>query len=167
MNNTKQIKSVINGTGIAAIRDFKKGDFIGFVEGPIKYKVNKVIDDSFGHPDWVGFKRNYWIDPLPPFKYINHSCEPNCGIAGTKKIHAIKNVKRDEELTFDYSISEIDTKWSLNCTCGTKTCRKKIYSIQSLTRKKINEYIPYIPSAFIKIYESEFKANLRKSKLGI
>ncbi len=152
MDRIKIVKSKIQGKGIISAVELKKGDFVGFVKGPIKHKHNKGKKDSEANPDWVGFKKDYWIDPLPPFKYINHSCEPNCGIKGTKSVYAIKNIKIGDELTFDYSISEIDLEWELDyiCKCGSKSCRKKICSIQSLSKKKIAEYLPYVPTHFIK-----------------
>lgn len=146
------IKSRIEGRGIISTQDIKKNGFVGYIQGPIKHKVNSGEKDSKAHPDWVGFKKNYWIDPQPPFKYINHSCEPNCGLSGTKTFRALKNIKAGEELTFDYSTSEIDTNWVLDyeCKCGSKTCRKTIRSIQSLSKKKINEYLPHIPTHYMK-----------------
>jgi len=152
MKKIRVSKSKIAGTGIYAEEKIKRHDFIGFFKGEIKNKVNTNAKDSDGHPDWLGFKKNYWIDPLPPYLYINHSCEPNCGIAGTKKIYAIKDIQIGEELTFDYSISEIDTNWKLHtlCQCGSKTCRKTISSIQSLSKSKVKEYLPYIPTHFKK-----------------
>ena len=152
MKKIRVANSKISGTGVYAEEKIKRNEFIGFFKGKIKYKVNSNEKDSAGHPDWVGFKKNYWIDPSPPYLYINHSCEPNCGIAGTKKIYAIKDITINEELTFDYSISEIDPNWELHtkCKCGSKSCRKTIGSIQSLSKEKVREYLPYIPTHFKK-----------------
>lgn len=144
-------RSKISGNGIFAGQNFKKHDFVGFIKGPIVRKVNKSKNDSQGNPDWVGFKKDYWIDPLPPFKYINHSCDPNCGIRGTKTLYALRPIKIGEELTFDYSTSEIDTGWVLDhiCNCKSPSCRKKIKSIQTLSANTIKRYLPYIPTGFL------------------
>ncbi len=152
MKKIQIVKSRIEGRGIISTIDLKRGDFVGYIKGPIKHKINKGSRDSEANPDWVGFKKNYWIDPLPPFKYINHSCDPNCGIAGTKSVYAIKNIKAGDELTFDYAISEIDTNWKLDykCRCGSKNCRKEIRSIQYLSKSVIQRYLPFIPTHFKK-----------------
>lgn len=157
MNKIQIIKSKIEGKGIATNVNLKKGDFVGYVNGPIKHKVNSSQKDSEDNPDWVGFKKDYWIDPQPPFKYINHSCEPNCGITGTKTVRALRNITAGEELTFDYSTSEIDPDWVLDytCRCGAKSCRKQIRSIQSLSEKKIKSYLPYIPTSFKQYLKSK------------
>ncbi len=142
--------SKINGKGTFALRDIRKHEFIDYIKGPIKHKINTTPKDSAANPDWVGFKKNYWVDPLPPFKYINHSCDPNCGLRGTKMVYALKPIGKGEELTFDYSTSEIDLNWQLNhrCNCGAKNCRRIIRSIQSLPADTVKKYMPYIPTAF-------------------
>ena len=37
---------------------------------------------------------------------INHSCEPNCGIAGTSSVQALRDLEIDEELTIDNAMSD-------------------------------------------------------------
>jgi len=145
-------KSKIHGRGLIAAEGIKKHEFIGFIKGPTQYQENKTLRDALSHPDWVGFKKNYWTDPLPPFKYINHSCDANCGVAGTRKVFAVKDIKLGEELTIDYSTTEIDENWFLDCTCKSKQCRKKVQSIQSLPQKTFQNYLPYIPSFIRKKY---------------
>ena len=97
------------GVGMFAVLDINGCDFIGFFNGPVCVRYNLSMEESLSNPNWFGFKTNHWIDPKPPFRFINHSCEPNSGIKGTKKVHAIKDIFKGEEITFDYSISEIDT----------------------------------------------------------
>lgn len=143
-------KSEISGLGIYASSPIKKGELIGYIKGEIKHKINKTKKDSQMYPDWVGFKKDFWVDPLPPFKYINHSCDANCGIKGTKSVFALKNIRAGEELTFDYSTSEVDLNWELKetCNCKSRNCRKRITSIQTLRRNDIIKYMPYIPTAY-------------------
>lgn len=160
MKKVKISKSAISGDGIFAHENIKTGEFIDYIKGPIKH-VNTISEGvSLDNPDWVGFKKNYWIDPLPPFKYINHSCDPNCGIRGTKTVVAMKNIKEGEELTMDYAITECDTLWNFKiqtgsfCKCGSKKCRKVIRSIQFLPKNIFEKYLPYIPSSFQKLYRA-------------
>jgi len=51
-------------------------------------------------------------------RYINHSCNPTCKISGLFVI-ATRDLKRDEEITFDYNKSEdvIASPFECNC-CG-------------------------------------------------
>jgi SET domain-containing protein len=158
MQKIKIKKSGINGIGIFAGKSIKKNKFVGYIKGLIKRTHNTTTNDSLAFPDWVGFKRDEWIDPEPPFKYINHSCDPNCGIRGTKTVIAMRNIKEGEELVIDYAITECDTEWNFkkqtgsNCKCGSKKCRKIIRSIQFLPEEIYKKYLPFIPKAFQKEY---------------
>ncbi|MCA9361080.1 SET domain-containing protein [Candidatus Kaiserbacteria bacterium] len=146
MKKISVVKSAIHGRGLVAKEPIKKGEFIGTIKGPVMYKVNKTIKDTFSHPDWVGFKKNYWTDPLPPAKYLNHSCEANSGIKGTRTLHAVKDIKEGEEVTIDYSTTELDLNWFLDCQCSSKKCRNKVTSIQNLPKEVFNSYLPFVPT---------------------
>ncbi len=65
-------------------------------------------------------------------KYINHSCEPNCE-SDVKKgkiwIEALRDIKKGEELTYDYSFSfDVDILKETPCFCGSKHCIGQIIS---------------------------------------
>jgi SET domain-containing protein len=65
-------------------------------------------------------------------RWINHSCAPNCEAQEEKGhvfIHALRDIKRGEELAYDYGlvIDEKMTKQlkqSYGCRCGAAECRK-------------------------------------------
>jgi len=61
-------------------------------------------------------------------RFINHSCDPNCyakiiTIEGRKKIviYSRKEIKRDEEITYDYKFPLEENK--IPCFCGTANCK--------------------------------------------
>lgn len=62
----------------------------------------------------------------PPYRYFNHSCEPNCGLNPALDLVVIKPVKAGEELCWDYSTSMLERDWKMTCRCGKATCRKVI-----------------------------------------
>jgi len=41
-----------------------------------------------------------------PGDYVNHSCTPNCGLAGNMLVVAMRDIAIGEELTFDYAMSD-------------------------------------------------------------
>mgnify|MGYP001572637729 CR=1 FL=1 len=86
--------------------------------------------------------------------YLNHSCDPNIGIKGRVTFVALKNIKKGEEVAFDYSTTEDDMLWHLpfKCMCVSKNCRSKIRSIQFLPHKIFKAYLPYIPNYFQGVY---------------
>ena len=147
-------KSDIDGKGIFAKKDIKKGEIIALIKGPI---INHAVVDkktSSAGPNWIGIGKNKWIDPKVIFNHINHSCDPNAGIKGSKTVVALRNIKKGEEVLIDYSITEEDALWELprRCKCGSKKCRKIIKSIQFLPKEVFNGYLPYISKYFQQVY---------------
>ena len=144
-------KTKSTGLGIFATKDIKKGESVLIFKGKIK--------KYFGHDlrvgrYWLGLGKNMWID-VPKENlghYINHSCTPNSGIKGKQKVVAMKNIKKGEQTTIDYSVTEEDLKWKMNCKCGGKNCRKTIRSVQFLPKRTFKKYLPYIPKFAQKAY---------------
>jgi hypothetical protein len=58
--------------------------------------------------------------------FINHSCDPNCGIQGLMTYIALRDIAAGEEITNDYSMSESMGCWIMPCECGSAQCRKVI-----------------------------------------
>ncbi len=151
MNNKKYYiaQSSIDGFGIFAKRAIKKGEVALILKGNVCHECTNVDHKKYfckKCADWVGVDKNTWIDPIVPIKYINHSCNPNVGIKGRVTFRAIRNIKKDEELCFDYSTTEEDgVEWSIHCKCNYKHCRKKIGGIIDLPRFVFKKYLPYKP----------------------
>ncbi|KKU75832.1 MAG: Nuclear protein SET [Candidatus Yanofskybacteria bacterium GW2011_GWA1_48_10] len=146
-------ESGIDGVGIFAKRNIKRHEGIAVIKGEL---VSHMVVDkktSAVGQNWIGVGKNKWINPTI-FAHINHSCDPNAGIKGSRTIVALKNIKKGEEIFIDYSITEEDALWVLNkkCQCGSKKCRKVIKSIQFLPKKVFDSYLPYIPKYFQKVY---------------
>lgn len=62
-----------------------------------------------------------------PFRFINHSCEPNVFIRmayNRAEFYALRNIKAGEELTMDYGESHHEGK--VACRCGAAKCRKAL-----------------------------------------
>lgn len=154
-------KSKIEGLGINAGEDIKKDEIISRFIGPLKFKINKNKRDALVHPDWVGVKKDHWIDPEKPQKFFNHSCNPNASIKSKVLIVALKDIKEGEEITFDYSIIEGDPRWEMKCCCGEKNCRGIIRSVQFLSQTQFMKYIPNIPAYFRNLYLKDNKDKLK------
>ncbi|KAH7649101.1 hypothetical protein FG379_003666 [Cryptosporidium bovis] len=74
-------------------------------------------------------------------RLINHSCEPNCvaqkWIVGNEYrvgIFSIRDIKPNEELTYDYSFTAYDV--GFECKCNTKKCKGRI-GTENLNEKNI------------------------------
>tara|TARA_Y100000034_G_scaffold133891_1_gene200805 strand:+ start:260 stop:658 length:399 start_codon:yes stop_codon:yes gene_type:complete len=126
-------KSKIEGKGVFAKEDISKKEEIIEYTGELisKEEGTKRADSQLekGHVYIFELNDKYDIDGSKNkiAKYINHSCEPNCEsvIYNDKEIWivAIKDIKKGEELTFDY---ELTGDKVIRCNCGSKKCRKFI-----------------------------------------
>lgn len=150
-------KSLIHGNGIFSTQEIKRGEVVCIIKGKKFFKINKNLKDVFANPDWVGFKMNNWVDPAVPFKYLNHSCSPTSAIRGKVTLVALRNIRKGEEITIDYSIIEADDRWHMKCHCGSKNCRGMIKSIQWLPENVYHSYHPYISKDFQRLWELKHK----------
>ena len=136
------------GRGLFTTRAFKRHEKVFELQGELRYFASRSLSDSHRFENWVGIGRDRWIDPAEPYAFLNHSCEPNLGIFGEREFVALRDIAADEELTFDYSISEDELPWTMACLCGARTCRGTIRSIQFLPPKVFRSYLPYINPHF-------------------
>ena len=70
--------------------------------------------------------------------FINHSCDPNCEpdeIGGRVFIFAIRDIKAGEELTYDYNLYDGELYGVAPCSCGSRNCRKSMYSETEVARR--------------------------------
>lgn len=132
------------GFGVFAIRDIKKNEIITRFTGPFLR-----IDDMDGFPRevWdhllnVGF--NEYVIPKDPGARVNHSCDPNAGIIQDIQLIAMRDIGKDEEVTFDYSITIVDG-WTLDCKCGSPLCRGTIKPYRELPAELKRKYADYTP----------------------
>ena len=79
---------------------------------------------------------------------INHSCEPNCGMAGTSSVQALRDIEIGEELSFDYAMSDSSQYDEFNCACGKDKCREKITGMDWQKKDLQAKYNKYF-SAYI------------------
>lgn len=145
-------KSNIHGKGIIAACDLNKDEKLFHIKGKIIDFVVKNKKDALSGPLMIGYGKNKWIDPDDFSKYLNHSCNPSCGIKGRITLIAMRNIKKGEEITIDYSITEMEPLWEMKCKCGAKQCRKIIKSVQFLPLNLFKKYNSYIPTLFSKYY---------------
>jgi SET domain-containing protein len=70
--------------------------------------------------------------------FINHSCDPNCEteeLRGKVWIMSLRAIAPGEELTYDYNLYDGDED-EARCYCGAASCRKTMYSLEEIARRK-------------------------------
>lgn len=139
------------GHGLFANRDIYQNEEVIKIVGPvINVQIINVLYLSYGIDVAIQVGSNKWILPNNESRFVNHSCSPNLGFKGNTTFVAMKNIKKGEELTFDYSMSEISREgydWVMHCKCESKGCRKKISNTDLFNPKfglleKYNGYLP-------------------------
>lgn len=154
--------SPIHGYGIFAKQDLKKGEVVYRITGKRVHWIVKDKKTAQAGEDWFGLGENIWIDPeggIP--RYQNHSRNPSCGIRGSVTVCALRNIKKDEEITIDYSITEAEPLWTM-IDSTTQGPERIVRSIQFLAEHRFKKYLPYIPRYFQQIYKSH--RSLKKGK---
>ena len=56
-----------------------------------------------------------------PWRFMNHSCAPNCVIEN-RAVFAVRMIEAGEELTFDYESNEFDMAEPFQCGCRSAAC---------------------------------------------
>ena len=124
-------KSNIDKKGLYASKNIKEGtkiiDYIGKIITKKESETNNKFDNT---KDIYLFNLNKKYDLDGNFKFntarlINHSCNPNCEVVGKGLklwIESIKNIKKGEELSYDYGFSfDADFK-DYPCRCNSNNC---------------------------------------------
>lgn len=121
-----KISSTDYGWGVFANRRFRCGEIVGTVKGTVKDAADD--DGQYSIDVEIGV-----FEPDAPFRYLNHSCEPNCRLllppegdrsyARRKpwvKVEALRDITAGEQLTIDYA-------WpadaAIPCGCASPNCR--------------------------------------------
>lgn len=130
------LRSTAAGKGVFARRLFRKRQAIGHMKGRL------IADDDYD-PDYVvDMGKLGVLDPSAPFRYLNHSCEPNCELLEWQRkegaspeiwVHAIKTVRPSDQLTIDYGWP---AESAIPCLCGAPSCRGWVVARSQLARAK-------------------------------
>ena len=139
-------KSVIDNKGLYASKDIKKGTKIINYVGKIITKKETDTNPKFDNEKAIYlYNLNSKYDLDGDFKYntarlINHSCDPNCEVDGKGLklwISAIKDIKKGDELTYDYGFSFDKDYRQFPCKCASKYCCG--YIVREGSRWRINK----------------------------
>ncbi len=114
------------GKGVFAVRAYPATAIIGRING-------RLMDDP-GHSSEYSFECEHGqqLEPDAPFRYVNHSCDPNCefdlleesqpdGVAISRHLYliALCDIAANEQFTIEYNWS---AACAIPCKCGAKNC---------------------------------------------
>ncbi|MBN2548041.1 MAG: SET domain-containing protein [Anaerolineales bacterium] len=141
------------GKGVFAARNFKKGELVLRVTGEVlPYQTIYSIQIDWGRH----------LDPDPPAKYLNHSCEPTTGVRslpnGWPEFVALRDIQKDEEITFDYAMTEYchyprsdpGLEFELTCHCPAPGCRGRLGYYSELSQELKDKYKGFFAAYLIR-----------------
>lgn len=151
--------SKIKGRGVFAKEDITQGTRLAIFSGTILF-----IDEIRNLPEHLqGFTMQIeerFVLGLPHHKneaeetdFFNHSCEPNSGFKGQIFLVAMRDIEKNEEITFDYAMVvsrsvDSDFVFEMECKCGSNNCRTKIteddWKLPSLQQKYRGYFSQYL-----------------------
>lgn len=122
--------SAIHGTGLFAGRSYFAADLIVMPKRRFLRNVYIRRDGTDPAPNAIGVAPNLWITSAPPLDVLNHSCAPNACIGRRGALIALIAIAIGDEITIDYSTTECDPQWRMDCHCGSPSCRTVLAPIQ-------------------------------------
>ena len=144
--------STVDGVGLFADEPFLAGEKILTIQAPIVQKKINTPEESENIKNWIGVGKDRWIvTDDTPFRFINHSCNPNTALYG-KKLIALLDIAPNDEVTIDYSMTDADPYWVMPCSCGSASCRGEIKSIYSVPKEVFRNHLKHVSKPFQRIF---------------
>lgn len=139
------------GYGVFAREAVDQGEVLA-VWGGIVVPGARLKDFSdFAQTHGIQVEEDLFLLPLTlddPSDLFNHSCDPNAGMNGQISLVAMRPIIVDEEVCFDYAMSDSNPYDEFECQCGTPNCRGKIVA-EDWSRPELQErykgyFTPYL-----------------------
>ncbi len=136
--------SYINGVGVFAVADIEKDQKIadGIYQEDYGHLISwnefrsfsqeiqeKIMAFCIGTPEGFIPPEEMDFNKLSIEWYFNHSCEESVGFNEHGDFTARRNIKKGEELTYDYGLAESNPQFRMACLCGAPQCRKVVTGI--------------------------------------
>jgi len=133
------------GKSVLATKGFSTGDLVIQFAGNIIHRgdlprIERIEDDRYlqvGSESYLGPSGG--LDD-----FINHSCEPNCGLVFKDHgvfLHALRDIVLGEEINFDYSTTMNEDNWEMDCLCGSPGCRGRVRDFKHLPKSRQEYYL--------------------------
>lgn len=133
-----RVGKVAFGRGVFARTEIPAETIVGEVTG-------RIIDDAeYSSTYCIDLGGPFSLEPRAPFRYLNHSCTPNCQLVLTEceyddgtpapaEVHleTLSIIPQGAELTIDYAWS---ADGAIPCLCGSPQCRGWVVAEEELPK---------------------------------
>ena len=137
MTDVVRVADTNTGKGVFAVRDYPATAVIGEITGML------IRDETYGSAYSFDVEDGLQLEPFEPFRFVNHSCDPNCEFdwmnevgddqQTTRRVYlsAFRDIAAGQQLTIDYN-------WPANaairCDCRSPLCRGWVVAPNELGR---------------------------------
>ena len=128
------------GLGVFARISIYKDESIGMLLGS-EVDLQKALDMEDGGANCIQIDDQLYFNSRGLARSINHSCNPNAGIKNDRELVAIRDIKKDEEIRFDYSTTMDEDCWTMECKCRSKNCRGLVRDFKYLPLDLQQKYL--------------------------
>lgn len=135
-----RIEWCVLGRGLFATHLIKAEEKILRFEGPI-ITFQQTLEKNEKEGDALQIGANHYLDTKPPGLFVNHSCEPNAGVARNRTLIALTDILPGQQICFDYSTMMDEEHWTMPCRCGSRHCRHLIQDFKYLPGHLRNHYL--------------------------
>ena len=126
------------GMGVFAAAPIRRSTRIASLRGRPKW-IWEIPQDLWPHTIQVDYDRYVVPRRDGTVWYVNHSCAPNCAISGNT-LAAMRDIREGEELTFDYATNVDWPGFKMECSCGSRGCRKVVRAYRFLPSRLKRKY---------------------------
>ena len=126
-SKTEKHSSNIDGRGLFAREPISKDEIVVVKGGYIMTHAQRDEVELRVGPAEIQITEDLFIGPATRAEreggmmHLNHSCDPNLGVQGQIAFVALRDLAADEELTFDYAMTD-DEPYAMECNCRAPIC---------------------------------------------
>lgn len=139
------------GYGLFATEPLSAGEILAVWGGIIVPGARLSEYPVYAQTHGLQVEEDLFLLPLTeddPSDYFNHCCDPNAGLAGQITLVAMRPIAQDEEICFDYAMSDSNPYDEFACGCGTPNCRGRVtaddWRLPDLQRRYQGYFSPYL-----------------------
>ncbi len=115
------------GRAVFATRDIERGELIAVWGGRVVTERElSELPDRRRLAIQIDERLFLLSDVEGPADWFNHSCAPNAGVRGQVSLVAMRPIRRGEEITYDYAMTDGSAYDEFDCACGATGCRGRV-----------------------------------------
>ena len=122
-------ENVVEGKGLVATGLIHEGEVVSRLEPnqPV-YLIEEILTWPPGKQEVIlehayQCSETHYVSEQGSERFMNHSCDPNTWWADDDTMIARRDIQPGEEVTYDYSTTEVAVRFVMECMCGSPHCR--------------------------------------------